>query len=287
MIGDQSVAAQVATVVPTNATRTHIPLVTADPSAAWVAEGAEIAASDPTLDDAIVTPAKIAGLTIITNEFAADTSPAAAGIVGDGLSRDIARKIDSAFFGSKGASPVQPAGLEHLVGVSAVDADADWANLDPFAAALANAERVGLAVDSFVANPADALILATLKESTTSQRPLLTSDPTQPSKRLIQGRAAVRLLGRDAGHRLGYPEGASDPGATWTWPWQWTAPRTSPATARRSAQPCAYCSRSRTRRRFRRSAWTDLQTSTPTPLGRGRGMRDRAAVDARPLIDAH
>ncbi|WP_336633032.1 MULTISPECIES: phage major capsid protein [unclassified Microbacterium] len=183
----QSVAAQVATVIPTNATRTHIPLVTADPSAAWVAEGAEITASDPTLDDVIVTPAKIAGLTIITNELAADTSPAAAGIVGDGLSRDIARKIDSAFFGSKGASPVQPAGLEDLVGVSAVDAGADWANLDPFAAALANAEGFGLAVDSFVANPADALILATLKESTTSQRPLLTPDPTQPSKRLIQG----------------------------------------------------------------------------------------------------
>lgn len=183
----QSVAAQVATVIPTNATRTHIPLVTADPSAAWVAEGAEIAASDPTLDDIVVTPAKIAGLTIITNELAADTSPAAAGIVGDGLSRDIARKIDSAFFGSKGASPVQPAGLEDLVGVSAVDAGAEWADLDPFAAALANAEGFGLAVDSFVANPADALILATLKESASSKRALLTPDPTQPSKRLIQG----------------------------------------------------------------------------------------------------
>ena len=183
----QSVAAQVATVIPTNATRTHIPLVTADPSAAWVAEGAEITASDPTLDDVIVTPAKIAGLTIITNELAADTSPAAAGIVGDGLSRDIARKIDAAFFGSKGASTVQPSGLEDLVGFSAVDAGAAWANLDPFAEALANAEGLGLGVDSFVANPADALILATLKESTSSQRPLLTPDPTQPAKRLLQG----------------------------------------------------------------------------------------------------
>ena len=73
------------------------------------------------------------------------------------------------------------------MGVSAVDAGADWANLDPFAAALANAEGFGLAVDSFVANPADALILATLKESASSQRALLTPDPTQPSKRLIQG----------------------------------------------------------------------------------------------------
>lgn len=183
----QSVAAQVATVIPTNATRTHIPLVTADPSAAWVAEGAEITASDPTLDDVIVTPAKIAGLTIITNELAADTSPAAAGIVGDGLSRDIARKIDAAFFGTNGGGAVQPEGLEDLAGVANVDAGSAWANLDPFAEALSNAEGLGLMVDSFVANPADALILATLKESASSQRPLLTPDPTQPSKRLLQG----------------------------------------------------------------------------------------------------
>lgn len=187
----QSVAAQVATVIPTDATRTHIPMVTADPSAAWVAEGAEIAPSDSALDDLVVTPAKIAGLSIITNELAADTSPAAAGIVGDGLSRDIARKIDSAFFGSKGGSAVQPAGLEDLTGFSDVDAGAAWADLDPFAAALANAEAFGLAVDSFVANPADALILATLKESASSKRSLMTPDPTQPTRRLIQG---VRLF---------------------------------------------------------------------------------------------
>ena len=62
----QSVAMQAATVVDTDATRTHIPLVTDDPDAAWVAEGEEIGASDPTVDDIVVTPAKVAGLTIIT-----------------------------------------------------------------------------------------------------------------------------------------------------------------------------------------------------------------------------
>ncbi len=49
-----------------------------------------------------------------------------------------------------------------------MDAGAAWANLVPFGEALANAEGLGLGVDSFVANQADALIRATLKESPTS-----------------------------------------------------------------------------------------------------------------------
>jgi HK97 family phage major capsid protein len=171
-----SVAAQVASLLSTSSTRTQLPIIAADPSAAWVAEGAEIGASDPTVDDIVVTPSKIAGLTIITNELAADTSPAAAGIVGDGLARDIALKIDAAFFGSKGASLIQPAGLEDLAGVSLVDAGVAWANLDPFAEAIANAEGLGLMVDSFIANPADALLLAQLKESYGSNKQLLGSD---------------------------------------------------------------------------------------------------------------
>lgn len=186
-----SVAAQVSTLLETGATRTQLPMITADPSAAWVAEGEEIGPSDPTVDDITVTPAKVAGLTIITNELAADSSPAAVGIVGDGLARDIAKKIDAAFFGSKGASTIQPAGLEDLLGVTDVDAGAAWANLDPFAEAIANAEGLGLNVDSFIANPADALLLAQLKEASGSNKPLLGSDPTTPTRRTLQG---VQLL---------------------------------------------------------------------------------------------
>lgn len=117
-----SVAIQASTLIATEATRTHIPLVTEDPSAAWVAEGEEIGASDPKIDDVVVEPAKIAGLTVITNELARDSSPAAQNIIGDGLARDIARKIDLAYFGSRGANLVQPKGLGDLVGFTAVTA---------------------------------------------------------------------------------------------------------------------------------------------------------------------
>lgn len=185
-----SVAIQASTLIPTDATRTHIPLVTADPSAAWVAEGDEIGATDPTIDDIVAEPAKIAGLTIITNELAADTSPAAANIVGEGLSRDIARKIDLAYFGGKGASLIQPAGLEDLAFTLTVQPTA-WDNFDPFEEAVSNAGELGLGVDTFVAHPDDVLALAILKESTSSKRGLLTPDPTSPTRKMIAG---VRLL---------------------------------------------------------------------------------------------
>jgi HK97 family phage major capsid protein len=200
-----SVAMQVATVINTDATRTHIPLVTGDPSASWVAEGAEIGASDPTIDDIVIVPAKIAGLTVITNELAADTSPAAAAIVGEGLARDIARKIDLAYFGSKGASAVQPAGLENLTGFTAVAKPATWADLDPFAEAVANAEGLGLQLGSFVANPADVLALSRLKESTTSKRGLLTPDPADPTRRMIFGVPLLVSTGVTAGTVWGIP----------------------------------------------------------------------------------
>ncbi len=186
-VAAQSVAFQVSQVIETGSTTTRFPMLTDDPSAAWTAEGAEIAPSDPTTDDLEVTPLKIAGLTVITNEMAADSSPAAADLIGQGVARDIAHKIDAAYFGTAGASTVQPKGLGDLAGTTAVDAGAAWANLDPFEQAKVNAEVLGAPLTAFVANPADALLLAQLKEATGSNKHLLQPDPTLPTRRTIGG----------------------------------------------------------------------------------------------------
>jgi HK97 family phage major capsid protein len=186
-VQSNSVAFQAATLVTTNATETRIPRVTEDPTAAWTAEGEEIGASDPKIDDIAVLPKKLAGLNIVSNETLADTNPAADSIVGDGITRDIARKVDAAFFGSNtGNTAVQPAGLENVAATEVV-APTAWADADPFAEAISNAEGLGLVVSTFVANPNDALTLAQLKESSTSNRPLLGSDPSTPTRRALQG----------------------------------------------------------------------------------------------------
>lgn len=182
----ESIAIQTATVVTTSSTHYRVPLVTADPSAAWVAEGAEITPSDATIDEIDIAPPKLAGLTIISRELADDSSPAAQEIVGQGLARDIARKLDQAYF-SAVASPA-PAGLTTVVGFGdTATGGTAWANLDAFSEAISDAEQVGAQLTAFVANPADALAISKLKDETGSNRPLLGVDPSVATKRSIQG----------------------------------------------------------------------------------------------------
>lgn len=185
-VQDMSVAMQTTTVLPVGEHETlRIPTVTKDPQAQWVAEGAEITPDDITVDEAVVEPAKVAGLSIITRELAEDSTPAAAEQVGRGLARDIARQVDLAFFGEPGAPA--PDGLESLEDIQEVDAGEAWANIDPFVEAVALLEAEGAATSVFVANPKDALALAKLKEASSSNRPLLQPDPTQPTRRMIHG----------------------------------------------------------------------------------------------------
>jgi HK97 family phage major capsid protein len=138
----------------------------------------------PSSDGLSVTPKKLAGLTVITNELAADSSPAALQVVGDGLVRDLERKLDSAFFGNTVTNG--PNGLGSLT-TTVIDAGDTWTNLDAFEGAKSAAETLHTNVTAFVTNPATALALASLKEQTGSNKPLLGADPTSPTSRVIGG----------------------------------------------------------------------------------------------------
>lgn len=183
---DAAVAGRMATRVNLGAQTLRVPRVTADPTASWVAEGQEIAQSDADFDEITVSPPKVAGLTVISRELADDSTPAAAQVVGAGLARDIARRVDEAFFGDVAAPG--PPGLGSLTGTSTIDAPAAWNTVDPFEAALFAVEGEGGNVTAWAANPADALALSLLKEATGSNRNLLQPDPTQPSRRVLAGR---------------------------------------------------------------------------------------------------
>ena len=182
----QSVAMRVGTVTQIAAHTLRAPRVTQDPSAQWCAEGAELNVSDAVLDEVNITPAKLAGLVVISNELAADSSPSALAIVGDGLVRDIARKLDQSFFANTTTSG--PNGLLSIT-PTAADAGDAWTNLDAFEFAKSNAEQHNTTVDTFVANPATALKIATLKQFGTagSNVALLAPDPTQPASRVVAG----------------------------------------------------------------------------------------------------
>jgi HK97 family phage major capsid protein len=182
---DESVFAKGATIAMTGSHTYRIPVVVSDAAAAGVAEGAEITPTDPTPTEVAVTPAKIAALTVISSELAEDSTPAAAEIVGAGLARAIARKIDAAVASSL-ASPT-PDGLTDLVGFSPyVDADA-WSNLDWSAHALSLAGSVGASLTASVASPATASELATVRVATGSNAAILGADPTSPTSRQVAG----------------------------------------------------------------------------------------------------
>lgn len=180
-----SVAAQVAQVVLSNTNAYRVPIVTRDPKAAWVAEGAEIPVDNLEVDELVIVPTKVAGLNYLTNEMVADSDPAVIEVVGAGLARDIARQLDRAYFGSAMADG--PSGLGSLTGIQSVNAGADFVDLDWAAEAISLVQTVGATVGAFVTTPATALTLAKLKAGVGSNIPLLSSDPTSPTKRLIAG----------------------------------------------------------------------------------------------------
>ncbi|MEH6373274.1 phage major capsid protein [Streptomyces sp. KLMMK] len=181
----ESVALQVATKLATDSTTIHIPIVATDAGASFVEEGAEIAPTDAALGELTITPAKIAGLSIVSSELAEDSNPDAQKLVGDGLARSIARVLDQSFFRNL-AAPA-PKGLASVTGVGVVSAGTAFTNTDPFLQAISQAEEQGATITAFVANPADALSLGKLKEGTGSNVPLLGSDATEPTRRTILG----------------------------------------------------------------------------------------------------
>src|SRR5690606_9459256 len=186
-VSRDSLAYQLSTVVQTGANEFHIPILGEDPTAAFVAEGAEITPDDVTLSEGVVKPAKVAGLSIVSREMANDSSPAAQDIIGQAIARDMIRAIDAAYFGNV-ASPA-PAGLGSLSGVTEVAGTEGGAhtNLDLFEEAILNAETNGTPLTAFVASKATAKSLLNLKDESGSNRPLLGVDASSPTRRTILG----------------------------------------------------------------------------------------------------
>lgn len=190
----KSLAFKIPTQVRTSGHTFRIPAVRQDPSAAWVAEGEEIPVSAAVGDEVAITPRKVAGLVTVSSETADDTNPAAATMVGDGLARDIARKVDQAFFGAAPTGPAatrQAPGLESLPaggadGITLVPGGS-LTDLEPFIDALAAAEEAGVVISAWVADSDSASTLAKLTTGSGSSVPLLGTDAANGIARTVLG----------------------------------------------------------------------------------------------------
>jgi HK97 family phage major capsid protein len=182
----QSVAGHVLTTIPISTHSYRVPLVTADVSASWTAEGAEISASDATLDELTITPSKLAALSVISYELANDSTPEAAQAVGDSIVRDLSRKVDQALFTATTTNG--PGGLPGVSGVTSVSGPATaYANVDPLSDAVYSSAAANGTITAWVTNPATAKALAKVKKQTGSNEPLLGPDPTLPGRQQILG----------------------------------------------------------------------------------------------------
>ncbi len=184
-----STAMQISTVVPTASHQFRIPIVVADAGSGWYSEGSDITPTDAQISELVVTPTKLATLSKVSNELANDSSPTATAVVGQGMARDLARKLDTAFFANTTANG--PSGLLSLGDVQTVDGSSA-AGLDAFAEAISKLESVGSTCTAFCASAATVLELSQLKQFdgvTQSNVPLLSQagDGTAATKRQILG----------------------------------------------------------------------------------------------------
>lgn len=180
-----SIAAAVARTVMVEGSSLRVPILETDPSAGWTLENAPIAVTDPTVSDLDIPFYGLKALVTVSSELLADTNGLAISMVGEGLARDTANKIDQAFFGSTVTNG--PSGLGSVSGVQAVDAGSAFDSLDPFLEAISKLETVGTYAAAFVTTPAVALLLSQLKITSGSNQHLLQPDATSPTARSISG----------------------------------------------------------------------------------------------------
>ena len=199
----KSVPTQVSTVIHTGSHETRFPVVKSDPTNGWTAEGSEIAITDADIDEIVVVPKKLAGLTVVSSELIQDSSASALAIVGAGLVRDLQTRLDAAFFTSTTANG--PDGIES-VAYQLVNAGSSYTNLDPFAEAQSKAETVGAQITSWVSHPTTLLGLQQLKTATGYNTPLLGPDPSAPTGRSILGTAVHWSPAVDEGAVWGIPQ---------------------------------------------------------------------------------
>ncbi|BDB43847.1 MULTISPECIES: phage major capsid protein [Mycobacterium] len=186
----QSVAAQVSTVVRTDSNQYRVPIVAADPDTSWTPEGTEITADDLDLAELVITPKKVAGLTVVSNELLADSSEDAAKLVGSRLVNSLRRKVDAAYFSA--STPNGPSGVPSLVGNGVTNgftgtANAFGSNLDVFGDLASQVEIAGGKLTAWAVNPFYGALLGKIKEATGSNKPLLGPDPSQQYRRVVGG----------------------------------------------------------------------------------------------------
>jgi HK97 family phage major capsid protein len=151
----------------------HLPRVDTDPTSAIIAEGNTITPSDPGYTDVAATPAKFAGITVVSNELMMDSSPDITAMLEMQLLRSLALKYDLACFEETTAFK----GFKNVVGItldsSLGAAGSTPADLDTIAGAIGQATADNANPSAIFMHPRSWATLLQIKEATGSTKSLL------------------------------------------------------------------------------------------------------------------
>ncbi|WP_062526053.1 phage major capsid protein [Demequina rhizosphaerae] len=171
----------------------RVPYVSADPTTAFVAEGADITASDPTLDEVLVSSNKIAVLTKVSNE--SNRYDTAAELIADSMARAVMVKANGALL----TSAASPTGLLSTSGI--VDGGTLGTDLDIIVDAITSIEANGGEASHITIDPASWGLINKIKAGTDSNTPLIGAPADQTERRLF-GLPVVVTASMTAGNIL-------------------------------------------------------------------------------------
>jgi HK97 family phage major capsid protein len=173
----------------------HIPRVKTDGTAAWYSEAETLTAGEPTGDELVLTPKKVAAITTLSNEVVNDSSPSVLDAVGTSMTRAVALQADAGIL--TGAGGKAPSGIYNQAGNHVVSATV---TIDSLIEAAGKIAAVGGQARAAYLNPADHTKLMLEKDA--QKRPLLTPDYSGGPSSTIYGLALWHTPAITAGTAL-------------------------------------------------------------------------------------
>jgi HK97 family phage major capsid protein len=165
------VLASGATRIDTIYRQVHVPRVKTDGSAGWYSEVETITAGEPTGDELLLTPKKVAAIAQLSAEVVADSQPSVIDAVGTAMVRAVALAADGGIL--TGAGGKAPTGVYGQAGARVVSAAI---TIDALIEASGKVASVGGQARCAYMNPADHTTL--MKSKDKNERPLLGPDYT-------------------------------------------------------------------------------------------------------------
>lgn len=167
----------------TNRRELRVPHLLSDAASGWYGEMDQIAATDSTAEEVILTPQRVSVRSQISNEALADSSPDARTALGQALLRSVALSVDKAGLEGTGSNN-QPTGLKNVTGKHDLTLGSALTNLDVIAEAIEHL----LASDVDPENPLAIIMhprtwgeLLRIKENSGSNLPLVYAESSAPA----------------------------------------------------------------------------------------------------------